>query len=147
MDEIVTSVKRVTDIMGEITAATQEQTSGIEQVNQAITQMDEVTQQNAALVEEAAAAASSLSDKAQNLAKAVAVFRIGHVEQPQAAHSAATPAKPAHAASLVERRSPNRAKNVTRLPAAKAAAPARTAPAAAPAAAKASGTDDQWQEF
>jgi methyl-accepting chemotaxis protein len=135
MEEIVTSVKRVTDIMSEITAASQEQSSGIEQVNQAITQMDEVTQQNAALVEEAAAAASSLSDEAQNLAKAVAVFRVGHVEQPQAAHSVAAPTKPAHAAPLVDRRGP------------KAAAPARAQPAAAPAAVKASGTDDQWQEF
>ena len=76
MDEIVTSVKRVTDIMGEITAASQEQSSGIEQVNQAITQMDEVTQQNAALVEEAAAAAESMQEQAQNLAQAVSVFRL-----------------------------------------------------------------------
>ena len=58
MDEIVGSVKRVTDIIGEIAAASHEQTAGIEQINQAVTQMDQVTQQNAALVEEAAAAAS-----------------------------------------------------------------------------------------
>ena len=67
MEEIVGSVKRVTDIMGEITAASQEQTSGIEQINQAITQMDQVTQQNAALVEEASAAAQSLQEQAGNL--------------------------------------------------------------------------------
>ncbi|MBU1225090.1 MAG: MCP four helix bundle domain-containing protein [Gammaproteobacteria bacterium] len=76
MDEIVSSVKRVTDIMGEIAAASQEQSTGIEQVNQAITQMDNVTQQNSALVEEAAAAAESLQDQAGKLAQAVSVFRL-----------------------------------------------------------------------
>jgi methyl-accepting chemotaxis protein len=76
MEEIVTSIKRVTDIMSEITAASVEQTAGIEQVNIAITQMDEVTQQNAALVEEAAAAAESLEEQAQNLAAAVATFKV-----------------------------------------------------------------------
>jgi methyl-accepting chemotaxis protein len=76
MEEIVGSVKRVTDIMGEITAASQEQTSGIEQINQAITQMDQVTQQNAALVEEAAAAAASLQEQASSLVDAVSIFRL-----------------------------------------------------------------------
>ena len=76
MEEIVTSIKRVTDIMSEISAATVEQSQGIEQVNTAITQMDEVTQQNAALVEEAAAAAESLEEQAQNLATSVSVFKI-----------------------------------------------------------------------
>jgi methyl-accepting chemotaxis protein len=76
MEEIVTSIKRVTDIMSEITAASSEQSQGIEQVNTAITQMDEVTQQNAALVEEAAAAAESLEEQAQNLAVAVGTFKI-----------------------------------------------------------------------
>ncbi len=76
MDEIVTSVKRVTDIMAEITAASMEQSSGIDQVNQAITQMDEVTQQNAALVEEAAAAAESLEEQAQTLFTSVSVFKL-----------------------------------------------------------------------
>ncbi|MBT9540514.1 methyl-accepting chemotaxis protein [Thiobacillus sp.] len=76
MGEIVTSVKRVTDIMGEIAAASQEQSAGIEQVNQAITQMDDVTQQNAALVEQAAAAAMSLQEQADVLAQAVSVFKL-----------------------------------------------------------------------
>jgi methyl-accepting chemotaxis protein len=76
MEEIVTSIKRVTDIMAEISAASTEQSAGIEQVNQAITQMDEVTQQNAALVEEAAAAAESLEEQAQNLSTSVSVFKI-----------------------------------------------------------------------
>ncbi|MBI4294259.1 MAG: HAMP domain-containing protein [Betaproteobacteria bacterium] len=77
MEKIVASVKRVTDIMGEITAASQEQSSGIEQVNRAITQMDEMTQQNAALVEEAASAAESLQEQAQTMEAAVAVFTVG----------------------------------------------------------------------
>jgi len=76
MAEVVQSVKRVTDIMGEITAASTEQSQGIEQVNAAVAQMDEMTQQNAALVEEAAAAAESLQDQADGLAQAVAQFRV-----------------------------------------------------------------------
>ncbi|MCD0248566.1 methyl-accepting chemotaxis protein [Xanthomonas campestris] len=75
MGEVVASVQRVTDIMGEISAASQEQSAGIEQVNQTITQMDETTQQNAALVEEATAAARSLEDQAVQLTEAVAVFK------------------------------------------------------------------------
>lgn len=76
MGEIVTSVKRVADIMTEITAASSEQRDGIEQINQAISQMDEMTQQNSALVEEAAAAAVSLQDESVRLAEAVAVFKL-----------------------------------------------------------------------
>ncbi|MBB3924251.1 methyl-accepting chemotaxis protein [Xanthomonas arboricola] len=76
MSEVVTSVQQVTDIMGEISAASQEQSVGIEQVNQTITQMDETTQQNAALVEEATAAARSLEEQAVQLTEAVAVFNI-----------------------------------------------------------------------
>jgi methyl-accepting chemotaxis protein len=76
MQEIVSSIKRVTDIMGEIAAATVEQTSGIEQVNQAITQMDRVTQQNAALVEQASSAAQALQEQANNLVEAVSVFKL-----------------------------------------------------------------------
>jgi len=75
MGEIVTSVQRVTDIMAEISAASQEQSAGIEQVNQTVTQMDETTQQNAALVEEATAAARTMEDQANDLATAVAMFR------------------------------------------------------------------------
>jgi methyl-accepting chemotaxis protein len=77
MEQIVGSVRRVTDIIGEITAASHEQTQGIEQINQAITQMDQVTQHNAALVEEAAAAAASLQEQAGGLVQAVSVFRLG----------------------------------------------------------------------
>ncbi|MDD5389463.1 MAG: methyl-accepting chemotaxis protein [Gallionellaceae bacterium] len=77
MDEIVDAVKRVTDIMGEISAASGEQSQGIQQVNNAIGQMDAATQQNAALVEEAAAAAETLQDQAAALSQAVAVFKVG----------------------------------------------------------------------
>jgi methyl-accepting chemotaxis protein len=76
MDSVVSSIKNVTDIMGEMSLASQEQTSGIEQINHAVTQMDEVTQQNAALVEEAAAAAASLEEQAQVLTQIVSVFKI-----------------------------------------------------------------------
>ncbi len=77
MHEIVESIRRVTDIVGEITAASQEQTSGIEQINTAIAQMDEVTQQNASLVEEAAAASEAMQDQAATLEKLVGVFKLG----------------------------------------------------------------------
>jgi methyl-accepting chemotaxis protein len=77
MEEIVTAVKKVTDIVSEIAAASQEQSAGIDQVNNAITNMDEVTQQNAALVEQAAAAAASLEAKAQELTNATSQFRLG----------------------------------------------------------------------
>jgi len=77
MEQIVESVRRVTDIMGEITSASMEQTQGIEQINQAIVQMDTVTQQNAALVEEASAAAAALKDQAASLVDVVSVFHLG----------------------------------------------------------------------
>jgi methyl-accepting chemotaxis protein len=76
MDEIVASIKRVTEIISEIAAASAEQSSGIDQVNQAVLQMDEVTQQNAALVEQAAAAAESLEEQAETLAETTAQFRL-----------------------------------------------------------------------
>jgi len=69
-------VKLVADIVGEISCASEEQRTGIEQVNQAVTQMDQVTQQNAALVEEASAAAHSMAEQSQALQDAVAAFRI-----------------------------------------------------------------------
>ncbi len=79
MGEVVSSILRVTDIMGEISSASVEQSSGIEHVNHAIGQMDAVTQQNAALVEEAAAAAASLQEQAGALAQVVAIFKLADV--------------------------------------------------------------------
>jgi methyl-accepting chemotaxis protein len=84
MGEVVDAIARVTRIMGEISTASSEQSSGMEQVGQAITLMDQATQQNSALVEESAAAAESLRLQAQQLAQAVAVFRLGS----QSAHAA-----------------------------------------------------------
>ncbi|UKE63874.1 cache domain-containing protein [Xanthomonas translucens pv. poae] len=103
MAEVVTSVKRVTDIMAEISAASAEQSSGIEQVSKTVMQLDEATQQNAALVEEATAAAKSMEDQASDLTRAVAVFRLAGAAQPLAAavstpRVAPPPVRPALAA-------------------------------------------------
>ncbi len=76
MDEVVASIRRVTDIMGEISAASSEQSSGVSQVGEAVVQMDQATQQNAALVEQMAAAAASLKSQAQDLVQSVSVFRL-----------------------------------------------------------------------
>ncbi|WP_426196820.1 methyl-accepting chemotaxis protein [Massilia sp. DWR3-1-1] len=76
MEQVVTSIGRVTDIMGEITSASQEQSGGIAQVNQAIGQMDQATQQNAALVEQSAAAAAAMQEQAAKLAQVVSVFKL-----------------------------------------------------------------------
>ena len=92
MSEVLDSVARVTDIMSEITAASQEQTSGIEHVNRSVSAMDEATQQNAALVEEASAAAQSMQDQAAELARAVRLFRIGD-EAPAAVAQLQAPAR------------------------------------------------------
>jgi methyl-accepting chemotaxis protein len=144
MEEVVTSIRRVTDIMGEITTASQEQSGGIEQVNQAIGQMDEATQQNAALVEESAAAAASMQEQAAKLAEVVGVFKLEHVAAPQ---KRPVPARKKPVAAL--------AKPVARVEPVVAEAaparPARTKPAAAPAArreprAAVVATDD-WEEF
>ena len=83
MDEIVGSVQRVTDIMGEITAATREQSAGIDQVNRAVIQMDQATQQNAALVEESAAAAQSMREQADALAQTVSIFKLDETADSQ----------------------------------------------------------------
>src|SRR5450830_6669 len=81
MDELVSSVKHVTNIVGEITTASHEQSRGLEEINRAITQMDAVTQQNAALVEEAAAAALSLQEQAGKLSQTVSVFKLAQTTQ------------------------------------------------------------------
>ncbi|OQW40318.1 MAG: chemotaxis protein [Proteobacteria bacterium SG_bin4] len=102
MDEIVRAVQRVTDIMSEISAASQEQSSGIEQVNQAVTQMDEVTQQNAALVEEAAAAAESMQEQSDILMKAVSSFKLSNHHE-ASAQSVRAKTRPATVAKLPKR--------------------------------------------
>ncbi|MGQ9448352.1 methyl-accepting chemotaxis protein [Xanthomonas citri pv. bilvae] len=131
MADIVASVQRVTDIMGEISAASQEQSSGIEQVNQTITQMDETTQQNAALVEEATAAARSMEEQAGHLAEAVSVFKLDD--------SAAQAPQSARVRPITSR--PVAVKSATR-PVARAAASASR-----PATSQAALADGNWQEF
>ncbi len=143
MDEIVISIRRVTDIVGEISSASVEQSAGVSQVGEAVTQMDQATQQNAALVEESAAAAESLKNQAHQLVQAVAVFKLSQQEGFARGSHAAVPA--ANAAK-VERRSPDRAKNVTR-PRFEAKPPAEVAQASqAAVAAPKTGTDD-WESF
>jgi len=91
MEEIVESIKRVTDIMTEISAASQEQSAGIEQVNTAVSQMDKITQQNAALVEEATAAAKSMEEQTGSLEQMVSIFNVGDVRGSAAKPAAHTP--------------------------------------------------------
>ncbi|MDC6170451.1 methyl-accepting chemotaxis protein [Paucibacter sp. XJ19-41] len=134
MLEVKASVQRVSDIVGEIAAGSREQMSGVTQVSQAVNQMDQTTQQNAALVEESAAAAESLRQQAETLVRAVAVFRTG-------TGPSAPVASPAPAGwTGEERRSPNRATNVTRPAFGHRAAPA-------PLRAAATGTDGEWANF
>jgi methyl-accepting chemotaxis protein len=139
MTEVVNSIKRVTDIMGEISAASSEQSNGVAQVGQAVSEMDQATQQNAALVEESAAAAESLKTQARDLVSAVASFKLSHEQGGQSvAMSAAS--RPGG-----ERRGPGRAKNVTR-PAFGSKSRVASAPVAEAAPAK-TGTDDSWTSF
>ena len=151
MGEIVGSIQRVSDIVAEITSASAEQSNGVQQVGAAVTQMDQATQQNAALVEESAAAAESLKNQAQQLVQTVAMFKLshgGHVAQ--AEHAGSAPVTPRVAqATIGERRSPNRATNVTRPAFNAKSEPARSpAPKEAPVASAAgqTGTDD-WTSF
>jgi methyl-accepting chemotaxis protein len=130
MGEIVASVQRVTDIMAEISAASQEQSAGIEQVNQTVVQMDETTQQNAALVEEATAAARAMEDQAVQLGEAVARFRLA------SQGTTAIPARPLAA--------PVPRQVAAAAPAAKPV-PARTLRTAT--AQPALAADGDWQEF
>ncbi len=153
MSEIVASVQRVSDIIGEITVAATEQSSGIGQVNGSVVNLDNMTQQNAALVEESAAAAESLKQQANRLAGVVSQFDLGQsaraapavkpngVEQPKQQQAAGSATKP---------KTPSKAKtSVPTVPLAKAAR-AATAPVPAPAAApvsKAAPNDADWETF
>jgi methyl-accepting chemotaxis protein len=133
IDEVVSSVRHVTDIIAEISAASQEQSSGIEAVNLAIIEMDGMTQQNAALVEEAAAAAQSLQDQAGELAKVVSIFKLNPGENAFANRSNPTPARRVDTAPVTK---PKPA--VKSLPAAKPA-PRKAAPV--------KNDDADWEEF
>lgn len=137
MEEIVGSVKRVTDIMAEIMAASQEQSIGIDQVNQAIGQMDQVTQQNAALVEEAAAAAHSLQEQASDLAQTVAVFTLDKNASIQISANVA----PLRVKSIAPAQLRN-AGNTTRN-----ALPTKALKVSAVKPARIKGNDGDWEEF
>ena len=143
MTELVNSIKRVTDIMGEISTASAEQSAGVAQVGQAVSQMDQATQQNAAFVDERRAAAESLNGQAQKLVQAVAVFKLA---QGEVAHQGGVASAPNPA--TVERRSPDRAKNMVR-PAFGTTSKTATAKVAGTATTSASvktGTDD-WSSI
>jgi len=150
MTEVVNSIKRVTDIMGEISSASAEQSAGVSQVGDAVSQMDQVTQQNAALVEESAAAAESLKGQALQLVQIVSVFKLAQGDIVRAATHSEAPSQPFTAAPVrnTERRGPERAKNVTRPAFGKAKPAAVKAPHAQPPAEPAArtGTDD-WESF
>jgi len=138
MDEVVASVRRVTDIMAEIANASQEQSAGIEQVNHSIIEMDSMTQQNAALVEEAAAAAQSLQDQAAELARVVSIFKLeAGEERALVAAIAAAPVVTQKAVAVV----PKAAARPARKVAAPAPAPEKKKVVAAAASA------DEWEEF
>ena len=140
---LTNSIKRVSDIVGEISSASVEQSAGVQQVGEAVSQMDQATQQNAALVEESAAAAESLKGQAQQLVQTVAVKLS---QQDGLAHTAHL-ATPVANAPTGERRGPNRAVNVTRptFKAKAAVTQSNGAPQDSAAVAK-TGTDD-WETF
>ncbi|WP_348756001.1 methyl-accepting chemotaxis protein [uncultured Aquincola sp.] len=166
IEQVVTSIRRVTDIVGEISSASREQASGVSQVGEAVTAMDQATQQNAALVEESAAAAESLKLQAQQLVQAVAVFKLagghGRVAAPAPAAlpsqaAAATrpapapiarraPAAPSRAAAKPRVATPSRAATAAPAPRAASTAPVAS-PAPAPAPAAAVVNDDDWSTF
>lgn len=110
MNEIVASITRVTDVMSDIMKASQEQTSGLGEINTAITQMDQMTQQNAALVEEAAAATAALQSQASDLAQLVSVFQL-EAESTEDLESSTSAASQMHLVSLVRKKSPVRLQN------------------------------------
>jgi methyl-accepting chemotaxis protein len=146
LEQIVLSVKKVSDIVAEISAASREQSSGIEQVNKAVMQMDEMTQQNAALVEEATAASQSMADKARELATMMSSYDTGDSQRAEPATHAQPPST-----SVVERRSNKRPftanlKAVSNPSATRALEPAASSRPGGKAVV-ASGGDGDWREF
>ena len=159
MSEVVASVRRVTDVVAEISAASHEQSDGIEQINHAIVQMDEVTQQNAALVEQAAAAAQSLQEQSVRLCETVSVFKLSSNDAPRAqatrkplaprpATSARSAVKTGQAAAPAAT-SPAAENAATATPPALPAASTKASnKASAKAGSKATTTDDgDWEQF
>ena len=157
MTDIVQSVQRVNDMIGEITSASSEQSAGVSQVNQAIGNLDQMTQQNAALVEESAAAAQSLREQADQLAQVVSMFKVDAASYGPAQAAIGTarataamqpaPAIPARkpAAAFAGAKAPRIGTTPVRAPVAKA--PAAAAPAQGKSAAVAQGAEDDWESF
>jgi methyl-accepting chemotaxis protein len=149
MQDLVMQVRRVTDLLGEIASATLEQSSGIGLVNNSVSQLDQMTQQNAALVQESAVAAATLRKQAEQLAQAVAIFKLGRHESQKAIASAqatardrvavTSPMPPKPAAAPAAEKSPQ-------APRPERAPTPRTRPAAPPPAGS-SGKSDDWEEF
>jgi methyl-accepting chemotaxis protein len=149
MTEIVASVQRVTDIIGEISAAAREQSEGIAVVNGSVVQLDQMTQQNAALVEESAAAAESLREQSARMAEAISVFKLAGAAQRATAPRAAQPAafKPAARPAIQPAAAPQPAASAPK-PAPRKAPPApAAAPVARPAPAPAPADDGDWETF
>ncbi|SDC64573.1 methyl-accepting chemotaxis protein [Massilia sp. PDC64] len=149
MDEVVASVKRVTDIMSDIASASAEQSAGIEQVNLSIIEMDGMTQQNAALVEQAAAAFQSLQDQAAELQRVVSIFKLAEGEEQAVADAPAPSAATASRAVVVR---PAAKPQLKKPAAAKAKAPAKEeraadAPASTAKKVAAAAASDDWEEF
>ncbi|MBY0557569.1 MAG: methyl-accepting chemotaxis protein, partial [Burkholderiaceae bacterium] len=148
MDEVVASVRRVTDIMSEISGAGDEQSAGIEQINQAVSEMDTVTQQNAALVEEAAAAAAAMQQQAEQLERVVSVFQLGNHS---AAHTSVAGqrrlATPATVTQLQPRRAAVPLRASVQTPARAALGQRSGAHAASAQRANATAAEDSWEEF
>jgi methyl-accepting chemotaxis protein len=148
MTEVVGSIRRVTDIMGEISAASTEQSQGVAQVGEAVVQMDQTTQQNAALVEEMAAAASSLQNQAQELVQVVSIFKIDQGSVSRAATRATPPRAAAPMRVQTERRTAT--KEAPELASAAPAKPALSSPArATPAPGGSARSEDSgdWESF
>jgi uncharacterized phage infection (PIP) family protein YhgE len=140
---VVSSIRRVTDIMGEISAASNEQSQGVSQVGEAVTQMDQVTQQNAALVEQMAAAAGSLRSQAQDLVQTVAVFNLGGINSQ---HSAVQRPAAVRAPTAMTKAYKSTERRTLATPSRSASAKAIShAPAKAVASAK--GGDSDWETF
>jgi methyl-accepting chemotaxis protein len=144
LEQIVNSVKKVSDIVAEIAAASREQSSGIDQVGRAVMQMDELTQQNAALVEEATAASQSLADQSRDLNQLMERYSIGAGERPAAARRTESASQP-HKASAAP--SKTRVESKHRAAGSRAASAGTADVAATTPVRKASGDDGEWQEF
>ncbi|MBN9338640.1 MAG: HAMP domain-containing protein [Comamonadaceae bacterium] len=163
MEEIVQGVRRVSDLIAEITASTSEQRDGIGQVNQAVTNLDQMTQQNAALVEESSAAATAMHDQARRLAEVVSVFNVGAGAAVRAAAPVRAPASapapvPARVPAAPRAKAPTPAVAKSKAPAAprqvaaskpqaKPAPQLAAAPAKAPAPRPSAAAEDEWESF